>query len=525
MIETARRGKLWSTVWSLGCIVLAGAMPPPGAEAQAQSPVSPVPASTTSMAAHADASLARAVAYIKAQAAGNKGESLAAHMTPSGHWQLANAGGEIVTAAGADEVRRAIATLQSQAAAPAGPNPAPALVLTIEAAGRAVAGLGQLPAGSALSLLSEADPATAFRLQLMAASGAGGRLLAEVKPHLLLEVADPEAVREVLWQLDRALDPTTVRLLSLEPGGPRTLPVIPKRDAATRSPLPDTIDPYGLVKALPALKGQKVLVVGRLDKDLLWVQPRTGAEQSVLVKDLSEAAASNDIALVILDARLPRQPGERTWAYLKVGVPGFEEAMKGTSVAAFYNALAVAQGKLVLRVIERTGDRTRIEGIPFKTAWGRLAEERGFGGLLQDVVSGLTGNVAASAVQMNLRSRERQLELDRRWLPGIPSMLQITYAVLLAIGLAALPLARRWWARIWPSEERAEYASATGYWSARAIRALLFALVFVPVVAVVAFPAHVVIGLGQTLRMAVGAGRARRRRGAAGTASRDPASG
>ena len=454
----------------------------------------------------AEPQFAGAVAYVKAQAVAGKGDGLAVHMTPSGHWQLANGKGEMITAAGAEEVRRAITTLLAGDGAPAADGTAPALVLTVEAAGRASATLGQLPASSGLSLLAGG---MGYRLQRPGGGSGRDRLLAEVRSHLLLELTAPEDIREVLWQLDRKLDPARVRLLSLEPAGPRTLMAVPKREPGTRTPLPDTIDPYGLVKALPALKGQKVLVVGRLDKELLWYQPRTGTEQSVLVKDLREAAAASDIALVILDTRLARQPGERTWAYLKVGVPGFDEAMKGTTIADFYNALAVAQGKLVLRVTGRQENRTRIEAVPFKSAWGRLAEERGVGGIFQDVVSGLTGSVVAAAVHVDLRSRERQLELDRRWLPGIPSVLQISYAMLLAIGMAAWPLARRWWARVWPAEERGEYGSLAGYGAARSLRGLIFALVFVPAIAVVSFPAQVIVGLGETLRLLMRRGRHR----------------
>jgi hypothetical protein len=461
----------------------------------------------------ADAQLAQAVAYIKAEGAAGKGESLAVHLTPAGHWQLANVNGEVITAAGAEEARRAIATLRPAVSSASAEAPAPALVLTAEAAGRASTNLGHLPASSSLTLLAAGQR---FRLHRQTGGDGKGWLLAEARSHLLIELSNSSAIWEMLWQLDRKLEPSAVRLLSLEPGGPRTLPAVPKREAATRTPLPDAIDPYGLVKALPALRGQKVLVVGRLDKELLWYQPRTGAEQSVLVKDLREAASASDIALVILDTRLARQPGERTWAYLKVGVPGFDEAMKATTVADFYNALATAQGKFVLRVIGQEVDRTRIEAVPFKTAQtarggGQGAGERGVGGILQDVVSGLTGSVVPAAVHMDLRSRDRQIELDRRWLPGIPSMVQITYAVLMAIGLAAWPLARRWWARIWPAEERVDYGSMAGYGAARAIRGIIFALAFVPAIAVVSFPAQVMLGLGETAGLLLRGGRAKRR--------------
>ena len=462
-----------------------------------------------------DPEFAAAVALLKNEAAA----SLAVHITPSGHWQLANAKGEMVTAASADEVRRGITTLRPEM--PAGnTSSAPSLVLllTAEAAGRGAVAIDQLPQQAALRVLAERR---SLRLAREPVSGKPERVLAELRPHLFFEVMEPQGLREVLWQLDRKLEPASVRLLSLEPGGARTLPAVPKRDAAARNLLPDTVDPFGLAKALPALKGQKVLIVGRLDKDLLWFQPRSGPEQSVLLQDLRAAAVANDVALVVLDSRLPRQPGERTWTYLKINVPGLEEAMKGATVGDFYNAIASAQGKLVLSVRERTADRVRIEALPLKVTWGgfgptssqsRAPEERSAGGILQDLVSGLTGSVVTAGVHMDLRSKSRQTELDRRWLPGLPASVQMIYALLLALGVAAWPTAARWWRRIWPAEDRGEYGAGPGYWAARGIRGAVFVIVFVPLVAVIAFPFQVIASLAGTVVMVM-TGRWHGRRG------------
>ena len=477
---------------------------------------------------------ARAIAQIKADAAAGAVGHLAVHLTSSGHWQLANAKSEMVTAASAEEVRRAIVTLRPEAPVSGSSETAfttpLVLVLTAEAAGRGGATIDQLPPRAGLRVLADR---TTVRLARETVIGKTDRLLAEVRPHLLFEVTEPQSLREILWQLDRKLDPANVRLLSLEPGGSRTLSAIPKRDVAARNLLPDSIDPFGLAKALPALKGQKVLIVGRLDKDLLWFQPRSGPEQSVLLQDVRDAAIANDIALVVLDSRLPRQPGERTWSYLKVNVPGLDEAMKAATIGDFYNSIASAQGKLVLRVRAQTADRVRIEALPLKVTWGgfgaaspeaRGSQERSVGGILQDLVSGVTGNVATSGVHMDLRSKIRQIELDRRWLPGLPSFLQTAYALLMALGLAAWPTSARWWGRIWPAEVRGEYGAGTGYWAARAIRGLVFVVLFVPLVAVVAFPFQVVASLAGTVVMVMLGARLGRRGARAVTTSNEPES-
>jgi hypothetical protein len=43
---------------------------------------------------------------------------------------------------------------------------------------------------------------------------------------------------------------------------------------------------------------------------------------------------------------------------------------------------------------------------------------------------------------------------------------------------------------MWPPEEPSEYAGRTGYWAACAVRAMAFALVFLPATAIVAAPCN-----------------------------------
>ena len=302
------------------------------------------PGSATAGVPVIEEKLARAVTHLREA---GMAEALAAHVTTSGHWRIANTKGEVMTAAGANELKRVLGIL-----APGAParTSAPNIVLTTGAAAQTAREAQAWPAGVRLSLLA-GKAVLPLRIELLEGQE---RLVAEIRPSLLLQISGVAEIEEALWQMDRPVTADAVRLLSLDTGGSRTIRARAARDPASKAPLADAVDPYGLVKALPALKGQKVLVVGRLDKELLWYQPRTGAEQSILAGDLRSAAADNDIALVILDTRLPRQPGERTWAFLKVEVPGLGEAMRAGTMADFYAALGTAHGRLALRVVELT---------------------------------------------------------------------------------------------------------------------------------------------------------------------------
>ena len=112
--------------------------------------------------------------------------------------------------------------------------------------------------------------------------------------------------------------------------------------------------------------------------------------------------------------------------------------------------------------------------------------------IFSDLVADVAGRVLTDGVQASLRNAERQQELDQRILPGIPSDAQFLYILLMAIGLAGLPVSRRWWQRVWPPEQATEYAGRSGYWAARAVRGAMFLFVFLPLASQPALVVHIV---------------------------------
>src|SRR4029077_237228 len=99
----------------------------------------------------------------------------------------------------------------------------------------------------------------------------------------------------------------------------------------------------------------------------------------------------------------------------------------------------------------------------------------------------------------NIRSAEHQRDVDWRLLAGLPAKVQIGYFALVLIGFLGAPLARVWWAHLWPPEDPAEYAGRAGYWAARLIRDSLFVAVFLPLTAPLSAP----INLGRQVWDAV----------------------
>src|SRR5690606_16032892 len=67
----------------------------------------------------------------------------------------------------------------------------------------------------------------AYRLRKPAA---GDAFVAEFRPNVTVALTSPAMFKEAISKLARPLEKAHVRVLALEPGGPKTLPTAPRRD-------------------------------------------------------------------------------------------------------------------------------------------------------------------------------------------------------------------------------------------------------------------------------------------------------
>ncbi len=423
--------------------------------------------------------LDNAVAHVKALPVKTDGAALAAQATQEGHWRFVNRAGETFTAGTPEELKRVATVLLPDATADARLS----LYLTEGTVFQNRAALKDLPKGSELHVVAGKE---AYRI-LRQGDGAGERLYAQVRPNLIVEMGERRAFDEAVWQLARPLKAANVRVMALEPGGPSRLASTPRVDPATKRSLIDTIDPASLPAALGTVRGQTLLVTGRVEGRLLYVQPSSGAEKSLLLPDLFKAAEEADVNLVALRAATtPRQPGGRNWLWQKVEVKGLEQAMQHARFADFLTALGAPSRRFMVWA-KVSGRRTTLEAKPTADLASGPSPSL-VGDLFSGVVSDITGRVITTGLQADMRSAERQTELDQRLIPGISSDFQVGYLVLVILGLFGVPVSRAWWRRLWPPEAAAEYAGRAGYLAARAVRALAFLLLFLPVTAPVSAP-------------------------------------
>jgi len=415
--------------------------------------------------------LDRAAAHIKVLPRGGKGAVLAAHATPEGHWKFVNREGEIFTAGTPDELQRAVPTLLPDA-----PKDAKlALYLTEDTVFGERALFKDLPEGAALHVVVGRDS-----YPLVRAAGKSGTLFAAVRPHLKVELVEPGLFKEAIAQLERPLSRANIRTLALEPGGPAALSSSPRLERGTKAALVDKIDPPQLTNALRSVRGQTVLVTGRVEDNLLHFRPESGSEQSLRILDLIRAAEDGDVNLVILHASVPRQPGGRNWLWQRIAVDGLDDALKRATFGDFLDALGASRGAFRVSVLREGSGRVLIRAAPEGSATEPITGV--VGEWVTGAVSNITGEVVTSVVEVYARDEARQKELDRRVIPFIPSDYQIAYIIGLVAGVMGWPVARAWWNWLWPAEQRSEYTRAVGYRAAQAARFLAFFLVFLPLV-------------------------------------------
>ncbi len=430
---------------------------------------------------HGAGSFDNVAAHIKALPHKPDSHVLAVAATPEGHWRFSNRAGETITAASPEELRRALAIVAPEAA---GAGSKLALYLSEDTVFRHRALLKDLPKEATLHALVDRR---AYRLVRQPAGGSE-RLFAEVRPNVVVELTEAKLFGEAIFQLAQPLDRARMRVIALDPGNPAAIVRTPHLDASTGRALPDVVDPSNLLRSMSALRGQTAVVTGRLDGDLLYFRPSSGAERSLVVRDLVAAAEAADVNLVILRSQSARQPVGRNWLWQRHEVRGLGAALGRTDVSDFLDAL---------------GDRMVVTSTPVDALRTRLIATRTAelpGGpaptsitdAVVDVVSDLAGRIVTSGIDANMRSQDRQRELDDRIVPGIPSRLQFGYIALFVLGLFGLPVARDWWARVWPAEQRTEYGSALGYRAAWAVRGAFLLVLFAPLVAVASAPVQAV---------------------------------
>ncbi len=398
---------------------------------------------------------------------------LAAHAGAEGHWTFINRHDEAFTVGTPEEMQRVVAAL-----APDGQTARPKLVLllTSDTVFERRSLLDELPPGAELQVVVGRQSFAVIRAQ---EKGAWVHY-AIVRPRLQIQLSERDLFDEAMRQLGRTVEKRYVRVLSLEPGGPRVLPRAPAPETATGRPPVDGIDPDHLPAALAALRGQTILISGKVTGELLTFRPASGGELTVSLDVLKSAAAGAGADLVMLQSATSQQPRGRNWFWQRFAIDGLDKALAHTSLDAVLESLLPGREPIAVIMRRQGSDRIVLRAGPPGT--GSDAPGDGLGGVLRDVATSITGSLVPAAIEAHLVSTAHRRELALRLVPLVPSSLQSAYICGLALGLVGFGAARRWWRRVWPAERRSDYAGAAGHHAARATRSVAFIALFLPVV-------------------------------------------
>lgn len=411
--------------------------------------------------------------------AGSKVESgtvdIAAELTDIGHWRMVNREGEAFTAAGDAEVARGLQTLAPDVQAG---RARLHVHVTADTALRRGAPLAAMPTNAEVSLVMGGR-----RFGVVRSTGQPTRVA--IGREFLVEAGAREVLAEIVRQIERPVDRALVRILALEPGGSTVILRSPSVEPGERRARPDVVDPGHVGRAIGRVSGQVVLVSGRLDEKRLVFKPRSGSEGAMAIAQLAQDAARADVNLVILDTSSPRQPGTRNWLWQRMALWNFDKALGGASLGGFLHVLAGEPEKLVVSGAAMAGGRIDMELRPLSSSGPAPVANltQVVAGTWADIVSETAGSIATRGLRASLLTVERQREIDRRIVPGIPSMIQAGYLALLGLGLLVLPVVNQWWRRLWARESEVQYAGRAGFAMARLARGIVFATFFLPLVA------------------------------------------
>ena len=433
-------------------------------------------------------------AHLKTLPAARRSRAVAAELMDEGHWRLRNAEGETFTAATPEELSRGLRVL-----APLTEEASKHIILlTGETLFKDRTKLKELPADAEFDALIESR---VHRLVRRVVDGVE-RYSLDVGNGVHVPIRNRAQVHEMLWQIARPVDISALRVLALEPGAMGLLKRTRPADPTPGRVAVETVDPERLPHMLSAVARGTIVISGRMKGGVLYYRASSGPERTLLLDELRKAAAAHDVNVVIIESASARQPGTRNWFRQRVGLsrldgprarPALPDLVGQLTGGAPVETDAIAIGELRTSFQLAGFPRSGGSGwtAPVSETWRDLAPE-------------VTGTIVASGLRLDLTSRARQRELDARFVPGIPSLIQVGYLIFLFLGFAGLSISREWWQRLWPLEARADYARRTGYWAARSVRGAIFLLVFMPLVALVSAPIALIRGVWRSL-VAIGA--------------------
>ncbi len=138
----------------------------------------------------------------------------------------------------------------------------------------------------------------------------------KVQDNLHLKVNTPQALEEGLWQINKTINKSNIRLVSFVPD----LDDLPSGiQATTHGSVPDLtmINPAYLDNSLNVLRHQTLVVTGKRVGGVLEIKGVKGKTSSIDLNELQSIALKHDINLIVLESSKPAQLGSSIFPWNK----------------------------------------------------------------------------------------------------------------------------------------------------------------------------------------------------------------
>ena len=276
-----------------------------------------------------------------------------------------------------------------------------------------------------------------------------------------INISDISALKTAMWQLQRPISSSNMRLIQLADNPEVTLP---KQNYGSKIPV-DKVGTHQLLNALKTMRQQTFVISAKVENGFLM-----HGKEKIAVKDLEKVAADRDISLIILGSDEPKktlQTLAKDWQKKKD-----DGSLNSYTTGDFYNAFAPKNTSSPVPVeIDSSGKL-------------RTALHFDHGGSATKAIQPQSSNLELALMPLHVLTKSvmlfqpneaRAKELDDRIHPAIPSWVHLSLIASLVIGLVAHKTSWFLYLKLWASPLRVNYR----HWFPFTLRYLLHRLCFV----------------------------------------------
>lgn len=282
-----------------------------------------------------------------------------------------------------------------------------------------------------------------------------------IDKHISINISDISALKTAMWQLQRPISSSNMRLIQLADNPEVSLP---KQNYGSKIPV-DKVGTNQLLNALKTMRQQTFVISAKVENGFLM-----HGKEKIAVKDLEKVAADRDISLIILGSDKPKktlQTLAKDWQKKKD-----DGSFTSYTTGDFYNAFTAKHSSPPMPVdIDSSGKLRTALYFDHRPSTKAAVDKQSS----SIELASMPLNVLAKSAMLLQPNEARAKELDDRIHPLIPSWVHLSLIASLAIGLVSYKTSWFLYLKLWSSPLRVNYR----HWFPFTLRYLLHRLSFV----------------------------------------------